>query len=84
MNLDRGRLRQSSEAALVIGTEKEARAFGRHGLVGISELFVAQRMIADGEATAEELAFCWEIGEALLISAMTKVRWEGQVFKKAS
>jgi hypothetical protein len=68
----------------VVGTAKEARAFGRHGLVGISELFVAERMIANGEATAEQLAGCWEVSEALLTSAMAKCSWEGQIFKKAS
>jgi hypothetical protein len=67
----------------VVGTAKEARAFGRHGLVGISELLLAQQMIADGKATAEQLAFCWEISEAVLISAMGRCRWEGQAFKKA-
>jgi hypothetical protein len=68
----------------VVGTKKEARAFGRHGLVGMGELFVAQQMIANGEATAEELAGCWEISEALLTRAMAKCTWEDQVFKKAS
>lgn len=68
----------------VVGTAREARALGRHGLVGIGELLVAQRLVANGEATTEQLAFWWEISEALLISAMTKVWWEGQVFKKAS
>jgi hypothetical protein len=68
----------------VVGTVKEARVFGRHGLVGISELLLAQRMIADGEATTQQLAECWEISEALLISAMTKCSWEGQAFEKAS
>jgi hypothetical protein len=68
----------------VVGTAKEARAFGRHGLVGISELLLAQQMIADGKATAEQLAFCWEISEALLIRAMAKCRCEDQAFKKAS
>jgi hypothetical protein len=68
----------------VVGTEKEARALGRHGHVGMGELFVARRMIANGEATAEQIAFCWEISEALLTSAMAKCRWEGQAFKKAS
>jgi hypothetical protein len=41
-------------------------------------------MIADGKATAEQLAFCWEISEALLIRAMAKCRCEDQAFKKAS
>jgi hypothetical protein len=71
-------------AHLIAGTATEARVFGRHGLVGISELFVAQQMIANGEATAEELAGCWEISEAVLIRAMGRCRWEGQAFKKAS
>jgi hypothetical protein len=69
---------------LVVGTEKEARAFGRHGHVRMGELFVAQRMIANGQATAGQIADCWEISEALLIRAMAKCRWEGQAFKKAS
>jgi hypothetical protein len=68
----------------VVGTPKEARAFGRHGLVGISELFVAQQMIEHGEATAQQLADCWEISKPLLISAMARCEWEGQAFKKAS
>ena len=68
----------------VVGTAREARAFGRHGLVGISEMLVAQEMIANGKATADYIAFCWEISEALLISAMAKCKWEDQVFKKAS
>ncbi len=68
----------------VVGTKKEARAFGRHGLVGISELLVAQQLIDRGEATVEQLAGCWEISETLLISAMAKCRWEGQAFEKAS
>jgi hypothetical protein len=50
----------------------------------MGELFVAQQMIANGEATAEQLAECWEISEALLISAMARCWWEGQAFKKAS
>jgi hypothetical protein len=41
-------------------------------------------MIADGKATPEQLAECWEISEALLISAMAKCSWEGQAFEKAS
>jgi hypothetical protein len=76
--------RCANYAHLVVGTPKEARAFGRHGLVGISELLLAQQMIADGKATAEQLAFCWEISKPLLIRAMAKCRWEGQAFKKAS
>jgi len=31
---------------------------------------VAQHRIANGEATADQLAGCWEISEAVLISAM--------------
>jgi hypothetical protein len=44
----------------------------------MGELFVAQRMIANGEATAEQLAFCWEISETPLTSAVAKCRWDGQ------
>ena len=50
----------------------------------MGELFVAQHRIANGEATADQLAGCWEISEAVLISAMGRCRWEGQAFKKAS
>jgi len=41
-------------------------------------------MIANGEATAGELAGCWEISAALLISAMAKCRWDCQAFQEAS
>lgn len=68
----------------VVGTAKEVRALGRHGHVGMGELLVAQQMIEDGEATAGQIAGCWEISEALLISAMGRCRWEGQAFEKAS
>jgi hypothetical protein len=44
----------------------------------MGELFVAQQMIANGEATAERFAGCGKISEALLTSAMTKCRWEGR------
>jgi hypothetical protein len=69
---------------LIAGTATEARAFGLHGHVGMGELFVAQQMIADGEATAEQFAICLEVSAALLIRAIAKCSWEGQAFKKAS
>jgi hypothetical protein len=73
-----------NDGHLVVGTKTEARAFGRHGHVGMGELFMAQQMIEHGEATAGQIADCWEISEAVLISAMGRCRWEGQAFKKAS
>jgi hypothetical protein len=69
---------------LVVGTANEARAFSRHGHVGIGDLLLAKQLIEGEDMTAEQLAFCWEISEALLISAVAKCRWEGQVFKRAS
>ena len=69
---------------LVVGTADEVRAFDRFGHVGIGDLLVAQQMIANGKATADYIAFCWGISEALLISAMAKCSWDDQAFKKAS
>ena len=68
----------------VVGSAREARAFGRFGHVGIGDLLLAQQMIANGEATADYIAFCWEISQTLLINAMAKCRWDDQAFKKAS
>jgi len=68
----------------VVGTANEVRAFGSFGHVGIGDLLVAQQMIANGEATADYIAFCWDISKALLISAMAKCSWDDQAFKKAS
>jgi hypothetical protein len=69
---------------LVVGTEEEARAFGRHGRVGMGELVVAKQMIKNREATAKDFAECLEISEALLITAIERVRWVDPALKKAS
>jgi hypothetical protein len=41
-------------------------------------------MITNGAATATHIAECWDISEALLISAMARCRLNDLVFKKAS
>jgi len=79
-----GNSRCVADDHLVVGTADEVRAFDRFGHVGIGDLLVAQQMIANGKATADYIAFCWGISEALLISAMAKCSWEDQAFKKAS
>jgi hypothetical protein len=69
---------------LVVGTDKEARALGRHGRVGIGELVVAKQMIKNREATAKDFAECLEISEALLTSVIARVRWDDPGLRKAS
>ena len=79
-----GDARCVNDEHFVVGTADEVRAFDRFGHVGSGDLLVAQQMIANGEATADYIAFCRGISEALLISAMAKCSWEDQAFKKAS
>jgi hypothetical protein len=69
---------------LVVGTEEEARAFGRFGRLGPGDVLMAQQMITNGEATAKHIAECWDISEKLLISAIARCRLNDLVLKKAS
>jgi hypothetical protein len=47
-------------------------------------LFVAKQTIKNREATAKDYAERLEISEALLISAMARVRWVDPALRKAS
>jgi hypothetical protein len=63
-----------NRAHLVRGTAQEGRALGRHGRIGLGDLWVAKTLLDEREATADGLAAWFGISTRLLAAAAARLR----------
>lgn len=58
---------------LLRATAEERRAFGLHGRLGLGDIWIASRLLAEGSASADELARHWEISSRFLCEAVERI-----------
>ena len=58
---------------LVRGTAQESRALGRHGRIGLGDLWMAKTLIEQREATADTLSMCLGVSTRLLVEAAERI-----------
>jgi hypothetical protein len=58
---------------LARGTAQECRALGRHGRIGLGELWLAKTLVANREATCEALSLCFSVSPRFLAEAVERI-----------